>query len=141
MNEQLTTKKPTPMKIAIGAVLILGTVIYYGVGQYTKHAIQGTWKCSAGDGRIAGLYEFSDHSNYLETHSRTEQYYGDYEVDWKTIKTSIVGTTVGRINADEKNPIRSEIDFVEKSNGGLVLKIWPESHPTGVAVFCEKSTN
>ena len=141
MNEQLTINKPTPIKIAIGALLILGTLTYFGVSQYTKHVIQGSWKCSAGDGRLAGLYEFGDHSDYIETHSRTEQYYGDYDVDWRTIKTSIVGTTVGRIDADEKNPIKSEIDFIEKSSSGLVLKLWPASHPMGVAVFCEKWTN
>lgn len=132
--------KPTSLKHAIGAVLILTGLTYMGVSQYTKHAIQGAWKCNAGDGRLAGVFEFSDHNSYLETH-QAGQYYGDYDVDWKTIKTSIVGAAIGRVNADEKNPIKAEIDFIKKSNGNLFLYIWPESHPMGVSVFCERWHN
>lgn len=132
--------KPTSLKHAIGLVLILTGITYMGVSQYTKHQIQGSWKCNAGDGRLAGVFEFSDDSYYLETH-RTGQYFGVYDVDWKTIKTSITGAMIGNINADKKNPVKAEINFIKKSNGNLILYIWPASHPMGVSVFCQDWRN
>ena len=136
----LAAAKRKPLPIAVCAVLALAGLTYVGVSQYTKHAIQGAWKCNAGDGRLAGVFDFSD-PTYLETHSQTEQYYGDYKVGWKTITTYIIGTTVGQINADENHPIEGEIDFIGKSKSGLLLKIWPNSYPMGVAVFCEPWNN
>ena len=129
--------KPTPTKLAIGAAFILAGVLYFGVSQFTKHQIQGEWLCTAADGKVAGAYNFEDHSNFMVTYSRYQQYYGDYDVEWKTIKTSIVGTTVGKIDADENNPLKDEIEFIEKSKGALLLRIWPANHPHGVVVSCE----
>jgi uncharacterized protein YjeT (DUF2065 family) len=125
-------------QIAVCVVLVLTGLVYAGMSQYTKHAIQGNWKCMAGDGRIAGIYEFSDHDYYLVTYSRNSQYYGNYKTNWKTIKTSIIGSPIGEISADENHPIEGQIDFIEKGNDSLVLKLWPTNHPMGVGVFCER---
>ncbi|WP_143133423.1 hypothetical protein [Pseudoduganella namucuonensis] len=135
-NETLPVKK-----IALKHKIILGLFCIAGIGMwaesaYHKKAIEGHWLCSRADGSTAGAFQFDSDGNFLETDSRTEQFFGDYSVKGSTITTKIVGSTTHNISYNESNPLITTFDFIEKKGDRLLLKAWPINKPMGVALSC-----
>lgn len=126
--------------IAISLILCI-FIINFSVSTYHKYAIRGDWLCTRGDGSIAGIFNFGDKGDYLETDSKTSQFFGDYSVNWYTITAKIVGSTTSSIPYNESNPLVIKFDFIEKTKDQLILKAWPNNKPMGVALSCQENYN
>ena len=142
MNETNITKaiKSIPPKqlIILGLLTIgaIGGIAEWANTAYHKHAIKGNWKCERADGSFAGVFEFGNDDYFLETESRTTQFYGDYSVSGSTIKTNIIGSTLN-VSDNQLNSLGITFDFIEKNGDTLILKAWPRNKPMGVALSCE----
>lgn len=138
---EATKDNPAFPKFSLKNKIILGLIFAGGIAvwansTYYKKLIEGEWLCSRADGSTAGLLQFDPDGIFLETDSRTEQFFGDYTVKGSTITTKIVGSTTHNIPYSEENPLITTFDFIEKKGDNLILKAWPINKPLGVALSC-----